>query len=144
MGTTLGCCLKISVQDPNYFTCYPQNGWGVKDILCLTWPLAVLSLVIKELFSEPTHRPCYYPYSYRTISPSASYCDKLQTEYMEALTFATRHNRLFWTKRVMNVWMRTTAWEVFIFNIHSKTNMTVWLPRFNLTSHLYSKCQKQP
>ena len=90
MGTTLGCCLKISVQDPNYFTCYPQNGWGVKETLCLTWPLTVLSLVTKELlelFSEPTHRLCYYSYSYSTILPSASYCDKLQTEYMEALTF---------------------------------------------------------
>lgn len=48
--------LKYQCRDPNYFTCYPQNGWGVKEILYLMWPLAVLLLVIiiKELLSEPT------------------------------------------------------------------------------------------
>lgn len=100
--------LKYQCRDPIYFTCYPQNRRGVKEIWCLTWPLAVLLLVIiiKELLSEPIHRLCYYFYD-SSISWSTSYCNKLQAEYMEALTFVTRHNRPFWTKRILiiYIWM---------------------------------------
>lgn len=65
--------------------------------------MAVLSLVIiiKELLSEPTHKLCYYFYNYSSISQSASECDKLKTEYIKALTFVTRHNRPFRTKRLL-------------------------------------------
>lgn len=79
--------LKHQCRDPHFFTCYPQNAQGVKEILCLTWPLAVLSLVTitKEPLSEPTHRLYYYSYNHSSILQSTVYCDKLKEEYKEVL-----------------------------------------------------------
>lgn len=96
-GNNLGLLSENFSARPNCFTRYPLKGWGVKEILCLTWPLAVLFLVIitEELLSEPTHELRYYSYNYSTSSWSASHCDKFKAEYTEALTFVTRHNRPF-------------------------------------------------
>lgn len=129
--------LKYQCRNPNYFTCYPQNGWGVKEILYLMWPLAVLFTCHNYKGATLRANISYLITlnNYSNISLSASHGDILQAEYMETPTFVTRHNRPFWTKSVLIVyiWIRMIAFllflkRIFLFNVDSNKNMPMWLP----------------
>ena len=119
MGTIFWVALwKYQYRDPNDFTCCPQNRWGMKEILCLTWPLAVLLLVIttKEALSEPTRKLCYSLTTtevvhevLHTIKNSRHNIWKLLLLLLSIIGLSEEKEFWYYTYE----WLRMTAWEFF-------------------------------